>query len=637
MRTKRTPFPAELFDTTIRDGSYAVDFQFTRNDIRLLSNVLQLLGFTYIEIGHGFGLNASKVKGAAAASDEEYLQAASQALNKAKFGTFFIPGIAEKKHLHWARSEFGMNFVRIGYDADQIEKTIEYVEYAKELGYEVMSNFMKSYIISPSALARKARLLQEHGSDVVYIVDSAGGMLPEEVGEYVKAVAEECSIRIGFHGHNNLELALANCLSAYRRGCSLFDCSIGGLGRSSGNTRTELIIPSFKRMGVDLGFDLVGIIKALEAYIEPLLRRKITGPLHLIGGYSRVHSGLMEPFVRYAGQYNIDIKELLYAFGETSSTGVSDTILEEIARQLAAETKEHSYEGGTADSKITTLGGKRNDPAVILNSFVAVEDLMQAVYSLSRKIRLPVVALISLVYTPFELEFITADYLYDDEHFIVIRITTNSVSKLKEVFQRHAGTFDVLAFERLSTGLKRELMADADAWRKDEIIVYTSRPMMSFQHLFSVIYSLAIEHDAQRLLFCGGSFDYLANNFPQDMAMMDCYYAGGPVAGPLDRSLPASEIKRLDMNDEVEGKKSPFDLVILLSTLDAHDLERILDFTRDGGVLVDCVLQTSVHRSAIDMKQIHVIDVNLWKAVSSNVISILGTQFCGPLLKEDEI
>src|SRR5262249_44677459 len=83
------PLPArEIFDVTIRDGSYVVDFQFDQRDVAGLYTLIDRMGFRYIEVGHGFGLNASAVKGSAAASDDEYLAAAAAGCTTSKFGTF---------------------------------------------------------------------------------------------------------------------------------------------------------------------------------------------------------------------------------------------------------------------------------------------------------------------------------------------------------------------------------------------------------------------------------------------------------------------------------------------------------------------------------------------------------------------
>ena len=87
-----------ILEVTLRDGSYLIDFQFTAEDTANIAAALEGIGFRWIEIGHGLGLNASHSgKGTAAATDEEYLDAASQALQHTKWGMFFIPGSVTKK------------------------------------------------------------------------------------------------------------------------------------------------------------------------------------------------------------------------------------------------------------------------------------------------------------------------------------------------------------------------------------------------------------------------------------------------------------------------------------------------------------------------------------------------------------
>lgn len=328
-------WPVEILDVTIRDGSYAIDFQFTQRDVRFLCATLERLRFRYIEIGHGFGLNAASVKGAAAATDDEYLGAAAESLQQARFGAFFIPGIGTRDHLRRARRDFGMHFIRIGDDPEKIERTaVPYIEYARELGYEVMANFMKSQSLPPAELARKAKVLAGHGAGVVYLVDSAGGMLPDEVAEYVKALAGECEVRLGFHGHNNLELAGANAIAAYRHGCTLLDCSIGGLGRSAGNTRTEMMLPILQRLGVAQEYDLLGVLHTLDQVIGPLLRHRERAGQHLLTGFAQLHSEQLGPFHELARQHGIRVEELLFAYGTGLARGAPEP-LGQLASRLA--------------------------------------------------------------------------------------------------------------------------------------------------------------------------------------------------------------------------------------------------------------------------------------------------------------
>ena len=107
-----------LFDTTIRDGSYSVNFKGTEEDVIKIISKVERLGFEYIEIGHGLGLNASsKEHGESLLSDKQYMEIANKTLKKAKYGFFCIPGIATFDDLKKAKDK-GVSFVRVGVNAD---------------------------------------------------------------------------------------------------------------------------------------------------------------------------------------------------------------------------------------------------------------------------------------------------------------------------------------------------------------------------------------------------------------------------------------------------------------------------------------------------------------------------------------
>ena len=130
---------------------------------------------------------------------------------------------------------------------------------------------MKSYVMDPKNFAEKARLTRQFGSDLLCVVDSAGGMFPNELGSYFAAVRDVCDIPLGFHGHANLGLAIANTLKAIELGASFVDTSLQGLGRSAGNAATELVIAALARKGVNLGIDLLQVLMISEKYIKPLM------------------------------------------------------------------------------------------------------------------------------------------------------------------------------------------------------------------------------------------------------------------------------------------------------------------------------------------------------------------------------
>lgn len=329
-----------ILETTLRDGSYAIGFRFTASDTAIIAAALEKAGFDLIEIGHGVGLHASESgKGVAAETDEAYLGAAAEVLTKAKFGMFCIPGIARLEDIDMA-AEYGMGFIRIGTNVTEIEGSKEFIARAKKHGMFVSANFMKSYALEPAKFAEKAKLTQDFGSDVLCIVDSAGGMLRHDLEGYFHAVQTVCDIPLGFHGHNNLGLAVAHTLRALELGAVIADSSLQGLGRSAGNAPTELLVVALKRMGIDLGIDPLMVMDIGEKYIRPLLRRRGLRSLDIVAGYSQFHSSYMGTIRHYSSRYRIDPRKLIMGVCAHDKVNAPPKLVESVAQRINAESDE---------------------------------------------------------------------------------------------------------------------------------------------------------------------------------------------------------------------------------------------------------------------------------------------------------
>jgi 4-hydroxy-2-oxovalerate aldolase len=327
-----------ILETTLRDGSYVLNFQFTASDTAVLCAELEKAGFTLIEIGHGIGLGASNAgMGKAAETDEAYLRAAADTIKSAKWGMFCIPGIAKVEDVDLA-ARFGMSFIRIGTNVSDVEASEPFIARAKHHGMMVCANFMKSYATAPSEFAARAKLTQKYGSDVVYVVDSAGGMLTSEMEQYFKAVQDTCDIKIGFHGHNNLELAVANSLRAVELGASIVDTSLQGFGRSAGNTPTEIFLSVLRRAGFDLGIDPLTVMDIGEKYIRPLVQRQGYDSIDVVTGYAQFHSSYMGVIREYSSKYRVDPRRLIMSVCEQDRASAPRDLVDRMAQRLS----EHS-------------------------------------------------------------------------------------------------------------------------------------------------------------------------------------------------------------------------------------------------------------------------------------------------------
>src|SRR5690625_7063727 len=168
-------------------------------------------------------------------------------------------------------------------------------------------------------LVEQAKKFAEDGAEIVYLVDSAGALLPFEVTEKIKALKNELSIEIGFHGHNNLSLAMANTLAAVEAGATYVDGSLRALGAGSGNTQTEVMVAVFERYGYETGINLYDVMDVANNVVASYMPRpqEITGG-SLILGYSGVYSSFLLHASEAAKQFNVDERDILVELGKRS-------------------------------------------------------------------------------------------------------------------------------------------------------------------------------------------------------------------------------------------------------------------------------------------------------------------------------
>src|SRR5579863_2878789 len=325
----------DILEVTLRDGSYLIDFQFTAEDTATIAAALESIGFRWIEIGHGLGLNASQAgKGMAAATDEEYMEAAAQSLNQAKWGMFFIPGIGREEDIRLAAS-CGMSFLRIGTNVTEAAQAEPYIALAKEIGLIVSYNAMKSYAVSPAEFGVVVARVHAWGADIACLVDSAGSMDPDSVAAYLQAAKAESAAPLGFHGHDNLSLAMANTLRAIEEGAVLVDSSLQRMGRSAGNTVTEVLVAILQRRGLLSLIDLNAAMDVGQGLIQPLLGKRGIDPMAVTSGLAKFHSSFTDKVQRYARKHQIDVRDLIVRLCQEDQISAPDDLLERLSHELA--------------------------------------------------------------------------------------------------------------------------------------------------------------------------------------------------------------------------------------------------------------------------------------------------------------
>lgn len=322
-------------ENTLRDGSYTVDFNITEKQTKDVTSALDKAGFSIIEVGHGLGSGAYRKFDNDDAMDSKLLTAAVEARENADLSIFFIPGIGNKTDIKLA-ADLGIDLIRIGININEYFKTREYVEYAKELGMDVAVNGMKSYAVKSYEYSKIASDIDSWGlADIIYLVDSAGCMTPDEVKRYITETVNSVSTPIGFHGHNNLSLAAANSIAAVEAGASYIDTCIRGMGRSAGNAQTEIAVILLQKMGLYNHIDIYELYDIANKIVTPMMERYqgfTDSEIHT--GLSKFHSSYTPMIEKYSQEYNVPMIKLMKEVSDVNCLNPDESLADLIAKEL---------------------------------------------------------------------------------------------------------------------------------------------------------------------------------------------------------------------------------------------------------------------------------------------------------------
>ena len=331
-----------LIENTLRDGSYVIDFQFTKEQTYKVVSELDEMGFKYIEVGHGLGLGAynNPKCGISAEKDEVYIQTAREAAKKAKVVCFFIPGIGTIEDIRIAKSN-GLDFIRCGININDFRKLKPYAEEAKKQGLTLAINLMKSYAVKSYEYSQ---IVQEIDSwqlaDVIYLVDSAGCMFPTEVAEYIDRTRQSISTPLGFHGHNNLSMGIANSIQAMQSGATYVDTCVRGMGRSAGNAQTEIFIWALNKLGIDIGIDLYDLYHFADQTLAPMMSKSqglTSEEIHI--GVSKFHTSFMSFVDKAAVEFNVSKKRLIKAASDVNCLNPTQELFDDVAKLISQSVK----------------------------------------------------------------------------------------------------------------------------------------------------------------------------------------------------------------------------------------------------------------------------------------------------------
>lgn len=301
----------KLLDCTLRDGGYYTNWDFNPELVRVYIESFNHLPIDYLEIGYRSN-PMKEYLGEFFYCPDYVLDSIKKATNKKLVIILNEKDVRPEYVRDLLEPCIGIiDMVRIALDPQQLNRALKLAEGIKAMGFEVGFNTMyMSKWRQYNTFLDEIKFVSDV-ADYFYMVDSYGGVYPQDVKETIELIKDRTTCKIGFHGHNNLELALVNSLTAVEYGAEIIDSTITGMGRGAGNLKTELLLTSLNsEQDLKVDFDALGRVVDVFSKLQQSHGWGTNLPYMVSGANSLPQKDVMEWVTRRFYSFNSIIRAL---------------------------------------------------------------------------------------------------------------------------------------------------------------------------------------------------------------------------------------------------------------------------------------------------------------------------------------
>jgi 4-hydroxy 2-oxovalerate aldolase len=292
-----------------------------------------------IIVGPGNGLASSSLQlGLALLSDKEMLTAARENLQETKLGVYLIPGFGTIQDDIIPAIELGVDLFKIGCHCTEADITRQHIEYLRNHGKDTYGVLMMYHMAPVERIIEEAKKMESYGAQGIILMDSAGASTPEMVKRVISKLYDNLQVKIGFHAHNNLGLAVANTYIAIEEGASIIDGTIRGFGAGAGNCQIEAIASLLELCGYRINIDLYQLFEASENIIQSIMPKSSgLSSVSIVSGLAGVTSTFLLPVQNAAKEFNVVPKDIFIELGKQKVVAGQEDMIMDVAKRLSEE------------------------------------------------------------------------------------------------------------------------------------------------------------------------------------------------------------------------------------------------------------------------------------------------------------